>query len=83
MRQSETLHTYRYDRHRPITLRVAKWNCNYCHAYEIEIPKLGPLHVAIRQALSTLRVKRDKLAFVFAPGKSGVVDGEWGVVIIS
>jgi hypothetical protein len=41
------------------------------------------LHETIKQALSVLRVKREKLTFFFTPGDHGVRDGAWGVVIQS
>jgi hypothetical protein len=77
-------HPYRYDRGRPIWLRsITKLSCKKCDYYEIEIPRMGPLHEAISQSLHVLRVGRDAIAFFFKKGKRGVEDGEWGVSIRS
>jgi hypothetical protein len=74
-------HPYRYDRGQPIWLRsITKLSCT-CGYYEIEIPKMGPLHEAIAQALKVLRVGRDAITLFFRKGKRGVEDGEWGVSI--
>lgn len=81
LKKTRVDHAYRYDRGKPIQLRsITKWSCK-CGFYEVEIPKMGPLHEAIAQALSTLRVKRDALTFFFETGTRGVEDGAWGVSI--
>ena len=74
-------HLYGYDHGEKILLRgVTVWTCA-CGYHEVEIPKMGPLHEAIRQALDVLRTKRADLALVFSPGDRGVPDGAWGVVV--
>jgi hypothetical protein len=40
---------------------------------------MGPLHVAIEQALAVLHPERDNLEFFFKHGQKGVEDGTWGV----
>lgn len=68
---------YRYDSGTPIQLRsISRWSCS-CGYYEDEIPKMGPLHAAIAQALEGLNVKRGDLAFRFEEGSLGVTDGTW------
>lgn len=54
-----------------------------CGHYEVEIPRIGPLHETIAQALSVLRVPRKNLVFFFKHGTKGVEDGAWGVSILS
>ena len=76
-------HLYGYDHGKKILLRavsVLVCECGYCG---VEIPKMGPLHEAINQALSVLRAKRADLSFVFTPGDHGVRDGAWGVIVRS
>jgi hypothetical protein len=72
-------HLYGYDRGEKILLREITVRTCSCGYYEVEIPKMGPLHEAIRQALGVLRAKRGDLAFTFTPGDHGVRDGAWGV----
>ena len=44
-------HAYRYDRGTPIQLRsITKWSC-MCGYWEVEIPRMGPLHETIAQTL--------------------------------
>jgi hypothetical protein len=76
-------HLYGYDHGKKILLREMTILVCACGYSEIEIPRMGPLHETIKQALSTLRVKRDALAFFFTPGDHGVRDGAWGVVVRS
>ena len=74
-------HPYRYDQGPPVQLRsVTKRSCA-CGYYEVEIPRVGPLHEAIAQTLKVMRAKRDAVAFIFQAGPRGVEDGTWGVVI--
>ena len=74
-------HPYRYDHGAPILLRsITKLSCT-CGYYEVVIPKPGPLHEALAQALSVMRVKRDGLAFLFEDGGRGVADGTWSVIV--
>ena len=74
-------HAYRYDRGASIQLRsIIKWSCA-CGYYEVEIPRMGPLHEAIAQALNVLHVKRDAMSFSFTDGPHGVKDGAWGVIL--
>ena len=74
---------YGYDHGAPIQLRKITRHACACGYYEIEFPKMGPLHDAIAQALNVLHVKRDDLEFFFTNGPKGVVDGEWGVCVSS
>jgi hypothetical protein len=76
-------HLYGYDHGKKILLREVAYYVCECGYYEIEIPKIGPLHEAISQALRVLRTKREDLSFIFAPGDHGVRDGAWGVVVRS
>ena len=74
-------HAYAYDHGKKILLRdMTIWRCA-CTNYEVEIPRMGPLHEAIAQALSVLREPRENLVFFFKRGPRGVEDGAWGVVI--
>jgi len=76
-----TDHAYRYDRGAPIQLRaITKWSCA-CGYWDVEIPRMGPLHEAIAAALRVLRVKRTALVLFFKEGARGVEDGEWGMVV--
>lgn len=73
-------HLYGYDRGKKIRLLgMERLECACGHS-EICFPRIGPLHEAIKQALSVLRARRDDLAFFFTPGSQGVRDGAWGVV---
>jgi len=74
-------HLYGYDHGKKILLREVTFLACTCGYYEIEIPRMGPLHEAISQALSVLHAKRENLSFIFAPGDHGVRDGAWGVVV--
>jgi len=74
-------HPYRYDRGKPILLLgVTECACP-CGYHAVEIPRVGPLHRTIEEALRMLRVKRDEIAFIFEHGPSGVEDGEWNIVV--
>jgi hypothetical protein len=72
---------YGYDHGKKILLRELTHFVCACGYYEVEFPRIGPLHETIKQALSVLRVKREDLAFFFKPGARGVEDGAWGVNI--
>lgn len=76
-------HLYKYDHGKKILLRGMTHLVCTCGYYEVEFPRIGPLHATIKQALSVLHVERGDLAFFFKPGDRGVVDGEWGVQISS
>ena len=70
-------HAYRYDHGEPIRLRsIARWSCA-CGYYEVEFPRMGPLHRAIEQALQAPAVKREKLSLFFKEGSRGIEDGTW------
>jgi hypothetical protein len=72
---------YHYDHGAPIQLRsITRLSCT-CGYYEIEIPKMGPLHETIAQALSVLHVKRDALVFFFKKGRWPIKDGHWNVIV--
>ena len=69
-------HAYGYDHGKKILLRdMTIWRCA-CGNYEVEIPRAGPLHEAIAQALSVLREPRENLVFFFQ-------DNAWGVSLLS
>lgn len=75
-------HAYRFDRGKPIQLRaVTKRSCATCKYYDVVIPRVGPLHRAISQALGVLNVGRDAITFVFEKGPKGVEDGCWSVML--
>lgn len=74
-------HSYRYDHGKPLLLREIHKHACACGYYEVEIPRMGPLHETIKQTLSVLRVKRDAIAFIFEEGPGGVRDGQWGALI--
>jgi hypothetical protein len=76
-------HDYGYDHGKKILLRDLTIRRCPCGHYEVEIPRMGPLHEAIAQALSVLRIPRESLAFFFKPGSKGVEDGAWDVSILS
>jgi hypothetical protein len=76
-------HAYGYDHGKKLLLRGMTILRCACGHYEIEIPRIGPLHEVIAQALSVLRVPRDSLVFFFTRGPKGVEDGAWGVSILS
>jgi hypothetical protein len=76
-------HLYGYDHGKKLLLREMIHFVCECGYYEVEFPRMGPLHETIKQALSVLRVKREDLAFFFKPGDHGVEDGEWDVNIRS
>lgn len=81
MRATTGDHAYGFDRGKKIKLHgLTIQRCPEGH-YEVEIPRMGPLHEAIGEALNTLRVPRDSLSFSFTPGPKGIMDGAWGVVI--
>lgn len=74
---------YGYDHGKKILLRgitIQRCTCGY---YEVEIPRMGPLHETIAEALNVLRVPREKLSFFFECGPKGVEDGAWGVSVLS
>ena len=76
-------HAYGYDQGKKILLRdMTIWRCP-CTIEEVEIPRVGPLHETIAQALSVLREPREKLVFFFQPGPKGIEDGAWGVCLLS
>lgn len=81
MTKKKSDHLYGYDHGKKILLRGMTYFVCACGYNAIEIPRIGPLHEAISQALSVLRVKREDLAFIFAPGDHGVRDGAWGVIV--
>jgi len=73
-------HAYRYDHGAPIQLRaIVRWSCA-CGYYEVEIPRMGPLHRTIEQALQAPDVKREDLALLFEEGSRGIEDGTWSVI---
>lgn len=72
-------HLYGYDHGEQILLREITVQVCTCGYYEVEIPRMGPLHEAIKQAIDVLRTKRENLSFFFTPGDHGVRDGAWGV----
>ena len=74
-------HAYRYDRGKPLKLLALDKHACTCGYYAIEIPRMGPLHETIEQALSVLHAKRDTLAFIFNKGPDGVIDGEWAILL--
>ena len=74
-------HHYGYDRGQKILLREMTCLVCECGYREVCIPRMGPLHATIKQALSVLRAKRGDLAFFFELGDHGVRDGAWGVVV--
>jgi hypothetical protein len=76
-------HLYGYDHGPKILLRAVTFQVCACGYYEVEIPKMGPLHETIEQALGVLHAKRDDLCFIFTPGEHGVRDGAWGVSVRS
>lgn len=76
-------HAYGYDHGKKLLLRGMTILRCACGHYEVEIPRIGPLHETIAQALSVLHVRRDKLIFFFQRGTKGVEDGAWGVSILS
>lgn len=74
-------HAYCYDHGEPIQLlAIVKWACS-CGYYEIEIPRMGPLHRAIEEALNGADVKREALTFRFENGPNGLRDGAWAVSV--
>jgi hypothetical protein len=83
MSKSSGDHAYGYDHGKKLLLREMTFRRCACGRYEIEIPRIGPLHEAIAQALSVLRVPREKLVFFFEHGVKGVEDGAWGVSLLS
>ena len=72
-------HLYGFDRGPKILLRDITYLVCSCGYYEVCIPRMGPLHDAITEALNVLRTKRDRISFFFSPGDHGVRDGAWGV----
>jgi len=76
-------HAYGYDHGKKLLLRGMTILRCACGHYEIEIPRIGPLHEVIAQALSVLRAPRENLVFFFKRGSKGVEDGAWGVSILS
>jgi hypothetical protein len=83
MTEKKRDYLYGYDRGKKILLLKMTHRVCACGYYEVEFPRIGPLHEAIKQALSVLRVKREDLTFFFKPGARGVEDGAWGVNIRS
>ena len=76
-------HAYGYDHGKKILLRgmtILRCACGY---YGVEIPRIGPLHETIAQALNVLRGRRENLVFFFERGAKGIEDGAWGVSILS
>ncbi len=77
-------HPYNFDGKGAVRLiGLKRHRCRMCGHSEIDIPKIGPLHRAIAQAIKTLRVERSQLGFLFETGLVGVSDGEWGATISS
>ena len=76
-------HAYGYDHGKKILLRGITIQRCACGYYEVELPRMGPLHETIAQTLSTLHVRRENLSFFFQCGPKGVEDGAWGVSILS
>lgn len=75
-------HPYSFDGRGDVRLiGLEQHRCRMCLYSEIAIPQIGPLHRTIAQAVKTLKVKREQLAFFFERGPIGVSDGTWGVVI--
>jgi hypothetical protein len=74
-------HPYRYDHGKSLRLLALNKHACACGYYEIEIPKMEPLHETIAQTLKVLHVKRDAVAFIFKEGPGGVIDGEWAVLL--
>ena len=76
-------HAYGYDHGKKLMLRGMTLLRCVCGHYEIEIPRVGPLHETISQVLRMLRVPRESLIFFFEHGPKGVEDGAWGVSVLS
>ena len=76
-------HAYGYDHGKKLLLRGMTILRCACGHYEVEIPRIGPLHETIAQALSVMWVPRESLIFFFEQGPKGVEDGAWGVSVSS
>lgn len=82
MVRSKIDHPYQYDRRKTVTLRdLEQHACTWCDYSEVAIPKMGPLHESIKQALAMFMARR--FAMLFENWPSGVSDGAWGVVLFS
>jgi len=83
MMKTQGDHAYGYDHGKKILLRGITIQRCACGYYEVEIPRIDPLHETIAEALNVLRVPREKLSFFFERGPKGVEDGAWGVALHS